>query len=265
MPLTLRVKADDAAVKNEREAAAQRVISYFGLCLPESRLLCFLDDEDPSTLRNSPSLGPANRGLYMPIHDNTDLDGWSSCVTNCIRPSDRIGRRTRVIDDFVYLHGATCVDEVGLTMTLTHELQHSIQHAQVRKLWAANSLVRRLDKKVIDALNLRWSHIPTELEARVVSKRVGECLFGEQRVNQYIDRKIAERITDDDAADWQFIRTLEPLGSVDLVSSTQLLFELLKGCRPELEAVLRKVKQTGNPDFCDIDLDALFVSPRTAK
>ena len=94
---------------------------------------------------------------------------------------------------------------------------------------------------------------------------LGECLLGEQRVNQYIDRKIAERITDDDADDWEFIRTLTPSDSVDLASSTQLLFELLKGCRPELEALLRKVKQTGNPDFTDIDLDAFFVPPRTAK
>ncbi|MBZ5699692.1 MAG: hypothetical protein LAN18_14230 [Acidobacteriia bacterium] len=265
MSIKPHVQSGDAQIKSQREAAAERVINYFGVCLPESELLCFLDDEDPSTLRNSPSLGPANRGLYMPIHDNTVLDGWPSYVTNCIRPSDRIGRRTRVIDDFVYLYGTTCVDEVGLTMTLAHELQHSIQHAQVRKLWAANSLVRKLDKKVIDALNLKWSNIPTEVEARIVSKCVGECLLGEQRVNQYIDRKIAERITDDDADDWEFIRTLTPSDSVDLASSTQLLFELLKGCRPELEALLRKVKQTGNPDFTDIDLDAFFVPPRTAK
>jgi hypothetical protein len=153
---------------------------------------------------------------------------------------------------------------VGLTTTLAHELQHSIQHAKVRKLWATNSLVGRLDKKVVDALNLNWCDIPTELEARIVSKRVGESLFGEERVSQYIDRKIVERITDNDAADWQGIGTLRPSDSVDLVDRTRQLFERLKGCRPELETVLRKLEQSGNPDFSDIDLDAFFFSPRAA-
>jgi hypothetical protein len=234
-------------------------MSYFGLCLPESRLLCFLDDKDPSTLRDDPSLGPANRGLYGPIHDNTVLDGWPSYVKNCICPSDRIGRRARVIDDFVYLYGSTCEDEVGLTMTLAHEIQHSIQHAKVHKLWAASSLVHRLNREIIKIFGLKWFHIPIELEARIVSKRVGECLFGEQRVSQHIEKKIANPTTDDDATDWKFIRTLRPSDSVDLVSRTQLLFERLKCCRPELEEVLRKVKQDGNPDFSDIDLDAFFV------
>jgi hypothetical protein len=254
MSIPPKVKSGDAQVKAQRESSAQRVMSYFGLCLPQSRLLCFLDDEDPVELRKT--FGPTNRGLYRPIHDNTVLDGLPSDVQHCICPSDRTGRRARVVDDLVYLYGSTCNDEVGLTMTLAHELQHSIQHAKMRKLWAANGLVRRLD---MVGLKLTWADIPIEREARIISKRVAECLLGEQRVNQYIDRKIAKPIPDDDLADWRFIRTLTPSDSIDLVSRTQLLFEQLKDCRPELEAVLRKARQDSNPDFSDIDLDVFFV------
>ena len=261
MPVTLKVEAEDAAVKNQREILAQRVISYFGLHLPDSRLLCFLDDEDPSTVRGD--RGPANRGLYGPIHNIADLDGWPNYVRECIYPSNRYGNRSRVFDDLVYLYGSTCVDEVGLTMTLAHELQHSIQHAKERKLWAANGLVNGLKRETINALKLKWADIPTEVETRIISKRVAESLFGEQRIRQYIDRRIVERTTEADVADWQFVRTLTPSSSVDLIGGTQLLFERLKDYKSELEDVLQEKRD--NPDFGDIDLDAFFVlPPRTA-
>jgi hypothetical protein len=32
-------------------------------------------------------------------------------------------------DDFVYLHGTTCGEDIALSMTFAHELQHCIQHA----------------------------------------------------------------------------------------------------------------------------------------
>jgi hypothetical protein len=65
MPATLKVKSVDAAVRTQREATAKRVLDYFGSCLPPSRLLCFLDDDDPPDLRRE--FGPANRGVYGPI------------------------------------------------------------------------------------------------------------------------------------------------------------------------------------------------------
>jgi hypothetical protein len=264
MPVTVEVKTEDAAVKSHREAAAQRVINYFDLCLPDSRLLCFLDDKDPYMLREE--RGPENRGLYGPIHDNTRMLGWPEDVTSCIYVYDDVSHISlRVIDDLIYLYGSTCGDEVGLTMTLAHELQHAIQHSEVRQLWAVNSLIRNLKKKVIDALKLTWANIPTEVEARIVSKRVAECFFGEQRIRQYIDRKIEEPITEDDVVDWQFVRTLMPSRSVDLAGDTQLLFERLKDYKSELEEALQEKRRYNPADFSDIDLDAFFVPPSTAK
>jgi hypothetical protein len=257
LPVTLKVKSEDAAVKTQREVVAQHVIWYLGLCLPEARLLCFLEDEDPYMLRVE--LGPANRGLYGPIHNNTPLAEWPEYVTDCIYFDDGFSVLcTRGIDELIYLHGSTCVDEVGLTMTLAHELQHAIQHSNVRQLWAVNSIVNQLEKTVINTLQSTWADIPIEREARIVSKRAAVHLFDEQRVTQYIDEKIREYVSDSDVADWQFARSLTPSDSVDLAGSTRMLFQRLKGYRAELEVVLQR-KQRDNPeDFSDIDLDAFL-------
>jgi hypothetical protein len=260
MPITLKVKAENAAVRAQRRAAAQRVLNYFGGSLPRSRLLCFLDDDNPLTLRGE--RGSANRGLYGPIHDSTPLADWPEYVTNCILVDDGISLLfPRVIDDLVYLYGNTCANEVGLTMTLAHELQHAIQHANARKVWAVNGLVLQLHKTTITDLKLQWHDIPIERETRIVSKRVAVHLFGEHRVTQYIEERLAEAIARNDAtdvSDWQFVRTLTPSSSVDLSTDTQQLFKRLKGHGAELEVVLQEKKD--NPDFGDIDLAAYFHS-----
>jgi hypothetical protein len=219
MPVTLKVKSGNATLKAQREAAARRVLDYFDGSLPSSRLLCFLDDGDPPILKQL--FGAANRGVYGAIDDSTPLADWPEYVSTCILVDDGVSLLyPRVIDDLVYLYGSTCANEVGLTMTLAHELQHAIQHANARKVWAANGLVPRLHKTVIAALNLQWADIPIERETRIVSKRVAVQFFGEDRVTQYIDEKIAEGITDSDVADWQFVRALTPSCSVEIVADT---------------------------------------------
>src|SRR5260370_34310979 len=103
MPTTLKVKAADAAVRTQREAAAQRVLDYFGSCLPPSRLLCFLDDDDTADLKRE--FGTANRGTYGPIRDNTPLAIWPEYVTNSIYVDEGISFRfQRVVDDLIYLY-----------------------------------------------------------------------------------------------------------------------------------------------------------------
>jgi hypothetical protein len=258
----LEVKAEDHGVKIQRKAVAQRVIDFFGPSLPDSRLLCFLDEVDPPTVRGG--RGPANRALYGPIHDISDLEGWPNYVRDCIYSSDPYGGRARVIDDLVYLHGSTCVDDVGLTISLAHELQHAIQHFKLRELWAVNGLVANdLSRATIEGLRLEWADIPIEVDARIVSKRVAECFFGELRVRQHIDKKTAEPATEGDRRDWQFIRTLMPSMTVDLAGETQRLLDRVKDYRSELEASLQEKRQ--NPDYTDIDLDAFFIPPRTAE
>jgi hypothetical protein len=136
------------------------------------------------------------------------------------------------------------------------QVQHAIQHDRMRQLWATNSLVTQLDREIINQLKLTWKDIPIERESRIVFKRVAVRFFGDQRVTQYIEEKIAEGITESDVADWEFIRTLRASSVVDLVTETQKLFKRLKSHRSELEAVLREKKD--DPDFGDVDLASYF-------
>ncbi|SRR5713226_944275 len=264
MPVEIEVNSSDQSMKDQRKALAMRVRDYFGSCLLSSRkLLCFLDESDPPELRAK--YGPDNRGFYGPIHgrfirDSETLTDVPDYVTACIFPDDGVSDPPfpRVIDELIYLYGSTCADEVGLAIILAHELQHAIQHANVRKLWAVNGLVFNLDRNVFDALKLRWANIPTEREARIVSKRMAVHFFGEKRVLQYIDEKIAENVTEPDAADWRFVRTLQPSSTVDLDAETKQLFSRLRVHKAELEAILQEKKGASDPDFLDVDLKEYF-------
>ena len=161
-------------------------------------------------------------------------------------------------DDFIYMHGSTSYDSLSLTMTLAHELQHFVQHESAISLWAANSLVPKLPNDVIATLGLTWCDIPHECEARIVSKRIAEGLFGGARTDQHIEAKIGQRVTDADAADWECIRRLDTSVPYDLDAETGLLFARLKPYRQDLEKVLQSLKSY--PDFGTVDLDALLKS-----
>src|SRR5712664_2644962 len=126
MSITTRVKSKAEATKLQREQAAQRVISHFGLCLPQSRVLCFLDDQNPSSLKQA--FGAANRGLSGTVKDGDDLSIWPGYVQKYMHADG-----ASLIDQLIYLYGSTCSDEVALRMTLAHELQHAIQHDRLRK------------------------------------------------------------------------------------------------------------------------------------
>jgi hypothetical protein len=142
-------------------------------------------------------------------------------------------------------------------MTFAHEMQHFVQHASVPALWAANSLIHNLPKRVIAALALTWCDIPHEREARIVSKRTAECLLGAEATRRYIDAKIAERVTNDDAADWQFIRDLDTSTPYDLARETGLFFPRLRDYKSELEGV-REELAVDDPIFSCVDLDVLL-------
>ena len=103
------------------------------------RLLCFLDDNDSGRLRGE-------RGRYETIHDGTPLAHLPDYVGGCIYVDDHVSfYYPRVIDGLVILYGSTCTDEVGLSMTLAHELQHTIQQSSHRQVWAVNGLVNQLN------------------------------------------------------------------------------------------------------------------------
>jgi hypothetical protein len=253
--LKVEVKSWDDAVRVKRQATAQRVVNEFGDRLPNLRLLAFFDDEDWSYFRYE--LGPSNRGLYTPIKPNVQWGTWPYYVKECILVSDPSTLRLRQeIDHVIYVHGTTCADEVGLTMTFSHELQHFIQYGFNRKLWAENFLLPRLPKDVIDSTGLNWPDIPNEREARIVAKRIGVILCGADAVNQYIARKIVESVTSQDAEDWRFSQRVDPSLPYDLAGETKRIFQRLEPYRQHFDAFLAQMRE--DVDFNDIDLSEYF-------
>jgi len=253
MPLTLEVKADNAEIKADREVAARRVIAC--LSLPTSRTLCFLDNEDPCSLKRA--FGATNRGISGSIHDNTPREDWPEYVWKCVFFHDRFsGLPTRVIDDLVYLYGGAWTDLAGVSMTLAHELQHVIQRGNAREVWTVNSLVRHLPSKAIENLKLEWADIPIERDARIVAKRVALDLCGQAAVTAYIQKRIAEAVQPHDVADWQFVHDLMPADSVNLPEATQSLFQRLRPYRADLTRLMQE--NSDNPDFNGIDLHEFF-------
>ncbi len=141
-------------------------------------------------------------------------------------------------------------------MTFAHELQHFAQYGNARRLWAANTLIPGLPRSVISALGLTWCDVPNEREARIVSKRIVEKLFGAEAVGKYVGTKILECVTQEDAADWECIRRLDTSTPYDLDRETKLFFLRLRDYRPDFERVLQG--RRNDTDFKDVDLKALF-------
>jgi hypothetical protein len=247
----LIAKGDDQADKRRREVAALRVLDRFGLRFPDCRLLCFLDDEDWWQFKAEN--GIANRGFYSRVRAR-DRD-WQIAPTYILE--ELFPHGAVAFDGLVYLHGSTCSDDIGLTMTLEHELQHFVQRTTQTRLWAANTLVQDLTKSAISELGLKWCDVPHEREARIVSKLTAQTLFGDQAVLHYIAAKIAEHLTPEDTDDWTCIKALDTSSRYDLASETKLFFLRLRNYRQQLQAALQRF-QSIDPDFAGIDLDALL-------
>jgi hypothetical protein len=123
-------------------------------------------------------------------------------------------------------------------------------------LWSANTLIPQLPKSVIETARLKWCDIPHERDARIASKRAAENLHGASAVDQYIQGKIAERVTPSDAEDWECIARLVTSTEYDLARETSLFFRRMKDYRLDFERVLERF--TDDSDFLEIRLDRLF-------
>src|SRR5262245_50333286 len=144
MSRVIIVNSNNAAFRESTEAAAQRVFVQFGDSLPDARLLCFFDETDSLHFKN----GRATRGLYWPV----DEDLWKAApdyVKEHLAVRHNSGLLTNAFDHFIYLHGSTCRNEIGLTITFAHELQHFTQRMLVPDLHAAGLLIVNLSRETI--------------------------------------------------------------------------------------------------------------------
>ena len=257
MAIRIEVKSDDLAAKSKREQTAQNVVRLFGYQLSDLKLLCFFDDVDCDGLKKF--IGGANRGFYTPVRNSRLWPYFPEYLKDFIFESGISSLSGEPsFNHVIYLDGSACADEIGLTITFAHEFQHLVQNTagRTRKLAAANGLVQNLDRKLIEALNMKWFDIPIEREARIVSKRTAETLFGAPRVRRFIAARIAEAVDGDDAADWRFVQSIVPSTPYDLERESHRLFQKLRPHRREFERMLDELKD--NPTFSEITLRDLF-------
>ncbi|HEV2200934.1 MAG TPA: hypothetical protein VGR73_14030 [Bryobacteraceae bacterium] len=256
MPPTIEVKSPDDGIRAQREATAQRVINLHGDQLPDASLLCLLDDQDWQPFKAA--TGARSRGFYKPVR-RKDSD-WEMAPYYVVKSLFDVEGRP-LFDNFVYLYGSTCSTDLGLAMTLSHELRHFVQHDLLPTLWAANALVTRLLSDLsmpeVRAMGVSgWCDVPHERDAMLAAKSAAEGLFGIELVTRYIDSKIAQRVTDQDADDWRCIRGLVTSAAFDWVNETRLFFPRLKGHKHVLEAYLRE--SVDDADFKGVNLEELL-------
>ncbi|HUX67549.1 MAG TPA: hypothetical protein VMV31_08665 [Terriglobales bacterium] len=250
------VDGQNEAVVAHRRAVASSVIAAFGCSLPDLRLLVFLSDSDVAILGFDP---PANRGLHFPVNETTMMGSLPENLYELLVGADVAHGHADYkgvfeFDCAIYLHRSACEDDVGLTMTLAHELQHFVQFGCQPKLWKLHAVVMSLDR-TLEAAGFRWEHIPAEREARIIGKRIAIQLCGKQRTRDYIEKMERLKITPGDAADWKFIQTIDVDEQFDLSRDMSAFFQLIVPYRLELESNLR-----GSTDleFADVDLPEAF-------
>jgi hypothetical protein len=222
--ICLHVTSEDDEVRRHREEIARCVFEHFTpKLLSRARVICYLDDRDIDWLKQMWG-GLSNRGVHWPIRGQ-GLNDWPQDMWDIIAGVDAdSGEVSWPYASVIYLHGSTCNSDIQLAMTLAHELQHFVQFTTEQNLWAKNTLLQNLPN--LPRHNLRhWFDLPVEVEARVTAKRVTEKLFGHEAVCLHIAKMIAARSSEEDAADWEFIKGLDPNWSYDIHHETAVLVE----------------------------------------
>jgi hypothetical protein len=255
MSVTVYVATSDPTLRKGREEAAHKVLEYFGDTLPDLDLKVLLDSAEWTELRQQS--GEENRGVFYRVNAHTFKDAnWPYHLRDQLAAIDPVTLNLKfTCNAAVYLHDSTCQNFTGLTMTLSHELQHFVQYGRDPRVWAYNIAVTNLCPKTIETLGLEWQDIPIEYEARLEAKRACEAILGTQATSAYIDERVERSSLLRDVADWRFIREIDtsPGTAYDLRSKTSRLYRNLSRFRPELQAILSDLKD--DPDFAGLNLD----------
>jgi hypothetical protein len=231
MPVKIEVKTRDAAIKDERNKLAERVLKVSAFQPPiDMRLLAFFDDEDAVFLKQI--FGSENRGLFSPTADKSWVpwqrdklisEGCPKYLVDLLFTPDisssinSCDREVLSFDGLIYLYGSTCINPTALVMTFAHELRHSYQFKCTPHLWCENESLKGFRI-------LKPYRIPTERDARVVAKRVAEEVCGADAVSEYIRQKIfdaQQKKVTDELRDWRWIEECDSTKPYCLQSETE--------------------------------------------
>jgi hypothetical protein len=250
--ITLHVESDDYAAKAHREKVAVRVIEYFeqNFTIPtQFNVLCYLADEDDNCLKKWS--GESTRGIHWPRRGQ-GLSDWPQKMRGIFAPIDPLSGVTFPYESLIYLHGSTCETDIGLTMTLAHELQHFLQYTNERHLWTANTLLMKLPSLPTDDLKA-CSDFPVEREARITAKKVAENLYGTASVDQHIQNMIDAGTSDADVTDWKYIRGIDPSIRYDLRKGTK---PFVKRHKQQLIQLQQDTRFNEDKDFSAVDFNS---------
>ena len=192
----------------------EEVLKHFQA--PDTRLLCFLDDEDTSAMTGQ--IGQLYCGIFGPVQGNSLH--FPEYLLDLFMNYNVMPSEFRY-DQFIYVRNKTCQTVPGTVITLAHELTHCRQRNTAAKVWWANSLLYQHlgDMDPAALFTTRAWNIPHEHEAQLNSRRIAIELLGEAIVDAYAVSKIQDNYDPDK---WRFFRSL----------STSATFNLLEETRP---------------------------------
>ncbi len=252
-----KIVVADESVREQREALVDKVLAQFAMPPRADRLLIFLDNDDWKYLKDE--IGKENRGVYtrLPLSKEAEPPAYLSfCLER---------RREPAVEDLIYVHGSTCAGcDVGLSMTLAHEVQHFVQYSTAQRCWAASNVLRALGKEFLGQYQIAYYAVPHEREARIVSKRVATAIFGAQEVACHIDSQIAKATSpcDEDGKDWESVKGIQPGHGYDLCRETRQVFRSLDATalrvREKVADALCKCIRNNQEAFATLNIDMLL-------
>jgi len=199
------------------EPLCSLVIGHFQL--PDFRLLCFFDDEDPACFAQR--CGSRYRGFYTPIKGSGYFPPYISQLF--------FGSGGDfAFDSVIYLRGSTCAVQAGAVITFAHELRHFVQDGNCTKVFAANALLYHNLRSFDPASRCEAWDIPYEKDAMIASKRVSEAIMGPGAVSRHADLQIGAA---NDVLYWKHFQGLSSTTSFDLLAQT---IPLVERYRPQL-------------------------------
>jgi|ERR1035438_1002511 hypothetical protein len=258
--IALRVEGDNAEVVRHREDLARKVLDYFDQhsILPDWRVICLLDDTDFQELKLR--AGEANRGIHLCLENAALPSLIPQRFWDTLRPFDRATMKClSVFDSAVYLHGSTCEADIGLTLSLAHELRHSFQYSTEPQICAANKMLRYLPEPCGQNFAVWWD-LPIEKDARVVAKTAAEAIFGPLAVENFLRARAESAITVEDGKDWLFVLSIDTSASYSFISET---LRFVRAHASELKQIQEKPEWQNRPDFQKLNFAPDYWSDRS--
>ena len=232
---TVTFKFKSPALQLEREPLCWQVLRNFKN-IPVYKLLCYVDDEFPSSL---PAIGnlPAGERSFSGLHAPTRGGGrWPDHVQKWILTPDY----EFAFDNLIYIPETKYAsDQVAFSMILAHEFQHFVQYGESNTAWRVDDILLRSIGK-FDQRVKTWD-IPSERDAMIVSKGVIEAEFGTSAVRQLMETQMGGVNNQNEV--WAFLNNLSSTTAYDWREETCRMIEMYRsqlqdGIAPEEIGIL---------------------------